>query len=193
MGGDSRPAVVKIGGGLLAVSGALERTAAALASASAQRHLVVVPGGGPFAETVRRFEVEHGLSPTAAHWMAMLGQDQYAQVLVERITGAMLVHGPDGIAAALAAGRTAVLAPYRWMRDADVLPHSWDATGDSVAAFVAGALDADLLVLVKPVAGPAEELTDRSFGNTLPAGIPVVVLAEPEVERLPEVVRRAGG
>ena len=47
----------------------------------------------------------------------------------------------------------AVLAPYRWMRAADVLPHTWDATSDSVAAFVAGALDAERLVLVKPVDG----------------------------------------
>ena len=44
----------------------------------------------------------------------------------------------------------AVLAPSRWMRAADVLPHDWDATSDSVAAFVAGALDAERLVLIKP-------------------------------------------
>jgi len=30
-------------------------------------------------------------------------------------------------------------APSRWMRAADVLPHTWGATSDSVAAFVAGA------------------------------------------------------
>lgn len=187
------PVIVKVGGGLLTVPGALDRAASALTTASSHRPLVVVPGGGPFADTVRRFDAEHGLAPESAHWMAILGQDQYAYVLAERIPGASLVHGPDGIAAELAARRIAILAPYRWMRDADVLPHSWDATGDSVAAFVAGALDANLLVLLKPAAGPVGELTDRCFSDTLPAGISVMVLGASDVERLPELVRRAPG
>ena len=186
------PVVVKVGGGLLALPGALERAGCALALASAYRPLVVVPGGGPFADTVRRFETEHGLAPVSAHWMAILGQDQYAHVLVERIPEASLVHGPEETAAELAARRIAVLAPYQWMRGADVLPHSWDATGDSVAAFVAGALDAELLVLLKPAAGPIDELTDRCFRETLPAGLSVKVLGASDVERLPELVRGVG-
>jgi hypothetical protein len=62
-----------------------------------------------------------------------------------------------------------------------------------VAAFVAGAIDADLLVLVKPVAGAVDELADPWFGATLPAGLPVVVLGVEEVERLVEVVELAPG
>ena len=64
-----------------------------------------------------------------------------------------------------------MLAPYRWMRAADVLPHSWDVTSDSVAAFVAGALDAARLVLVKPATVPSEPV-DRCFRHELPAGLP---------------------
>ena len=85
----------------------------------------------------------HGLSDDAAHWMAILAMDQYAHVLAQRIERAVLVEEPGGIGPAVGAGRPAVLAPYRWMRSADVLPHSWEATSDSVAAFIAGALDAD--------------------------------------------------
>src|SRR2546427_3560943 len=39
--------------------------------------------------------------------------------------------GETEIAAALAAGRIPVLAPFRWLRTADPLPHSWDVTSDS--------------------------------------------------------------
>jgi aspartokinase-like uncharacterized kinase len=184
------PAIVKVGGGLLSL-GALERTSAALATAAARRPFVVVPGGGPFVDAVRRFESDHGLSPVAAHWMAILGQDQYAHALAERIPNASLVSGPEQIVSELSAGRIPVLAPYRWMRDADVLPHSWDATGDSVAAFVAGAVDADLLVLVKPASGTLAELTDRCFEDILPAGVVVVVVDAAEVERLPHVLDTA--
>ncbi len=184
-------AVVKVGGGLLTTSGALQRTADALAAAAGQRRLVIVPGGGPFADAVRTFDEAHGLSPAAAHWMAILAQDQFAHVLAERVPGAVLAWSTDTIAQALVAQRIPVLAPSRWMLAADVLPHQWDATGDSVAAFVAGALDAELLVLVKPVRGTAGDLADASFSAALPADLPVVVVGVGELERLTELLRNA--
>ena len=79
-----------------------------------------------------------------------------------------------------------MLAPYRWMRSADVLPHSWDATSDSVAAFVAGALDAARLVLIKPADGPPDELVD----GVLPAwccrpDLPWTVIGWERLDELP--------
>lgn len=163
--------VVKVGGGLSNIPGALESVAAALASAGRRQRLVVVPGGGPFADSVRRFAELAPLSDDAAHWMAMLGMEQYAHVLAERIP-APLVEEPGAVSLALASAGVVVLAPYRWMRAADVLPHSWDATSDSVAAFVAGALDAERLVLLKPVdPAPGQRLTDSCFESVRPAGL----------------------
>ena len=183
--------VVKVGGGLLAIPGALERVAGALAAAAERRRLVIVPGGGPFADAVRRFDATHGLSPMAAHWMAILAQDQYAHALAERVPGATLASDPATISAAHAAGRVPVLAPSRWMLAADVLPHGWDATSDSVAAFVAGALDAEVLVLVKPAGGSVGELTDAWFEAALPAGLSVLVLGVEEMDRLGELLKPA--
>jgi hypothetical protein len=57
------------------------------------------------------------------------------------------------------------------MRAADVLPHSWSASSDSVAAFVTGALDAERLVLIKPVDGDVD-VVDACFGQVLPRGLP---------------------
>jgi aspartokinase-like uncharacterized kinase len=169
--------VVKVGGGLSGIAGALDAVAAALASAGRRRRLVVVPGGGPFADSVRRFADGTPLSDDATHWMAMLGMDQYAHVLAERIP-APLVEEPGAIAAAVGQAGVAVLAPYRWMRAADVLPHSWDATSDSVAAFVAGALDAERLVLIKPMEEtPGQRLTDPCFESVRPAGLRCEIVA----------------
>ncbi len=145
-----RLVVIKIGGGLSAIPGALESTCAAVAESGRRTSIVVVPGGGPFADAVRAFDLEHRISPDAAHWMAMLAMDQYAHVLTEGIEGAVLVEEAGAVVAAVDPVGVAVLAPSRWMRAADVLPHTWDATSDSVAAFVAGALDAEQLILVKP-------------------------------------------
>jgi len=166
-----RLTVVKVGGGLSAIPGALDSVAAALASAGRRCRLVVVPGGGPFADSVRHFADTVPISDDASHWMAMLGMDQYAHMLAERIP-APLVEEPGAVAAAVGQVGVAVLAPYRWMRAADVLPHSWDATSDSVAAFVAGALDAERLVLIKPVdQAHGLRLTDPCFESVRPAGL----------------------
>ena len=69
------------------------------------------------------------------------------------------------------------------MRSADVLPHTWDVTSDSVAAFVAGAVDAARLVLIKPVAEPAQPV-DPYFVTALPSGMPYSVVGCDRLEEL---------
>jgi len=171
--------VVKVGGGLSAIPGALDVVGRGIAAAARRHRILVVPGGGPFADAVRAFEQREPLSADAAHWMAILAMDQYAQVLVERIPGAALLDEPGAIRAALpSAGGIAVLAPARWLRAADVLPHNWSATSDSAAAFVAGALDASHLVLIKPRrASTPADLVDESFAAVLPVGLRWSVLS----------------
>ena len=92
------PIVVKVGGGLLASPGALGHVCDTLSRVARRRAVVVVPGGGPFADAVREFERRFGLSADAGHWMALLAMDQYAQVLAERIPDAELVEDAGGIA-----------------------------------------------------------------------------------------------
>jgi aspartokinase-like uncharacterized kinase len=71
------------------------------------------------------------------------------------------------------------------MRSADVLPHSWEVTSDSIAAFVAGALDAARLILIKPSSGLAEPL-DPYFPAALHAGMPYSVIGCDQLELLAE-------
>jgi 5-(aminomethyl)-3-furanmethanol phosphate kinase len=180
--------VIKIGGGLTWVPGALDRVCLTVGSLSRERRLVVVPGAGPFADVVREFDRRVGLSPDVAHWMAILGMDQYAHVLASRIPDAVLVEEPGCVREALAAGAV-VLAPSRWMRSADVLPHSWDVTSDSIAAFVAGALDARRLILIKPDSAAAEPV-DPYFFTTLPSGLSHSIIGADRIEDLAEELSR---
>jgi aspartokinase-like uncharacterized kinase len=184
----SRLVVVKLGGGLARVAGGLAAAGAALSRAARRRPLLVVPGGGVLADAVRAAERELSLSPAAAHWMAVLAMDQYAYAVVSATPGAVVVHDAVEIQAALGAGQVPVLAPYRWLLAADPLPHRWEVTSDSIAAFVAGALDAELLVLLKPVAGPVDALVDECFREVVPRGLDVVALGSAELEQLEDIV-----
>ncbi len=168
--------VVKIGGALLATRGSLDLAARALESAVARGDgLVVLPGGGPFAETVRRVDAALGISQDAAHWMAILGMDQHAHLFASRSTRTRIVEHPAEITGALMHSRLPVLAPYRWLRARDPLPHSWDVTSDSIAAWMAGDLGAQRLVLVKPVVGDRAALVDAYFERALPPSVRVVI------------------
>ena len=159
--------VVKIGGGLLAALEDLDRVLAAIASLARSCRLLVVPGGGPFADTVRGVDRRVGLPDAAAHWMAVLAMDQYAHLLAARLETAAIVSTLAEAIVALEAGRIPVLAPSRWLQEEDPLPHTWDVTSDSIAAWIAGVSGARELVLVKP-RGATGELVDRCFARVLP-------------------------
>ena len=187
----ARISVIKIGGALASIPGALAAVCDGVAAAGRIAPLAIVPGGGPFADAVREFGRRHAVSSDAAHWMAMLAMDQYAHVLLECIAGSVLVEEAAAVLARVDPVGIAILAPYRWMRAADVLPHSWDATSDSVAAFVAGALDAARLVLIKAADG-GDELMDGCFRSVVPAGLPVEVLGWERVTELPRLLESSG-
>ena len=106
--------------------------------------------------------------------MAILAMDQYAHVLASESRGPCWWRSP-GRSAPRSAGGVAVLAPSRWLRAADVLPHNWDATSDSVAAFVAGALDAERLDADQAGRGwRAAEQVDACFAAGGAGGVAVV-------------------
>jgi aspartokinase-like uncharacterized kinase len=181
--------VVKVGGGLLAKAGAFELVVEALTAFRPGRRLVVVPGGGPFADAVRQMFRRIKIGEDAAHWMAVLGMDQYAHALAARIPDAALVDAAAGITAALQTGQLPVLAPYRWLRAVDPLPHSWDVTSDSLAAWLTGALGARRVVLIKPADQDHKKLVDSYFLRTLPPGVEHLIVTAGDLGQLDLALR----
>jgi (4-(4-[2-(gamma-L-glutamylamino)ethyl]phenoxymethyl)furan-2-yl)methanamine synthase len=182
--------VVKLGGGVLSHAEHFEGALTAIAAAAREHPLLVVPGGGPFADAVREVDRRYGLADVAAHWMAVLAMDQYAHLVVARLAGAVLVEAPAEIAAALGAGRVPVLAPSRWLRAADPLPHSWDVTSDSLAAWIAGVAGASRLVLIKPP-GASGQVVDAYFSGTLPPSVTSVIVTADHMDELRSALSRS--
>lgn len=188
--------VVKVGGGLLAHQGALDAVLAELSAAAVHCGVLVVPGGGPFADAVRTVDRHVGLTDEAAHWMAVLAMDQYAHLLASRAADATLItrvsdlRVPDG--RRFNTRRVArpsglfVMAPYSWLRAEDPLPHSWAVTSDSIAAWVAGQVGSQRLVLVKAPgsAGDASDLVDPYFATALPREVDCRIVPADDLARL---------
>lgn len=197
-------AVVKVGGSLLE-SGSLPSLLTTLGELVKTQRLVVVPGGGPFAEGVRRACSLHDPGPSAAHWMAILAMDQHAHLLAGLLPTARLATGPHQIAKVLAEGLLPVLSPFRWLEAVDPLPHGWHVTSDSIAAWVAAQLSARRLVLLKalpgvpatggdvlaevPLGSPAlAGIVDEHFARAVPPGLECWIVSGREPQRCSELL-----
>ncbi len=124
------PFVMKIGGSLIdsvpGISGALMASPCPV---------LVIPGGGPFANLVRTLHAPDNES----HWMAVLGMEQYGWYIASYgINASPDLQVPE---------RPTVLLPYTLMLKEDPLPHHWGITSDTIAAWVAYRLGLDLVIL----------------------------------------------
>lgn len=184
--------VVKLGGGVLAQQTDFERVLETISAAASKTKLLIVPGGGPFADAVRHVYQDMLLSEEAAHWMAVLAMDQYAHLVASRLVRGRVATTPASVSAILESGDVPVLAPSRWLQDVDPLPHSWDVTSDSIAAWIAGALGAHHLVLVKPSNASGIELVDVYFAHALPPKVEHSIVPADQIHALASALRPKG-
>jgi len=146
--------VIKLGGSLADS----EAAAALMRGLSARRpgRLIVVPGGGEFAETVRSAQRRHAFADRAAHHMALLAMHQSAIMLAALAPGFAVAESPAEFESAWQREVTPVWAPARMALAATDLPASWDVTSDSLAAWLAARTGAARLVVVKSGQVPEE-------------------------------------
>lgn len=163
--------VVKIGGSLLG-SRRLDSILAAIAAARPAR-IVVVPGGGPFADAVRDAQALAGFGDALAHRLALDAMGHVAEILADR-SPALAVARAGEFAALHRASRVPVWDPGDLRSGRSGVPETWDVTSDSLAAWVAADVAANRLVLVKSAdAPPGASPADLSAAGLVDAAFPV--------------------
>jgi aspartokinase-like uncharacterized kinase len=171
-------AVVKLGGST-AYDARLSIWVAALAGSALP--LVIVPGGGPFANQVREAQKRMGFSDEAAHAMAILAMDQFGHFILDRDDSLVPTQSFEDIERALDAGRIPVWLPSSLAIPAPDIRASWDMTSDSIAAWLAGKVGANGLLLIKQTSAfskrdcitslTAKGILDAGFSSMLPTGV----------------------
>ena len=186
--------VVKLGGSLLH-DPLLPAWLSRLATQGAGQ-VVIVPGGGPFADAARTLQKEWRVNELCAHNMAVLGMAQCAHLLHGIEPRLALADSEAGLRARLAEGRAAIWLPLTLQRDAPDALTNWDVTSDSLAAWLALRLGARGVVLVKSCPVPAQAtpaelaaagIVDRAFPGYAEqcarAGIACSVLTRTDIDR----------
>jgi 5-(aminomethyl)-3-furanmethanol phosphate kinase len=144
--------VIKVGGSLGENSN-LQTLLQSISDFATRYKILIVPGGGIFANTVRDYEQRFGLAGEAGHWMSILAMDQYGHLLASMVENSTLVQDLDAARMAISSGKIPIFLPYHFLAKTDVLPKSWDVTSDSIAAWIADLAEARQLILLKSVDG----------------------------------------
>jgi 5-(aminomethyl)-3-furanmethanol phosphate kinase len=145
--------VIKVGGSLSQNPTKLRVLCSKLSGLSVHMGLVVVAGGGEFADVARRLDCTLKLSAYASHRMAILGMDAYGFAIADLIENAVVVDTFEKAKQAIEDRKLAVFLPSRFMFSEDPLPNAWDVTSDSISAYIAGKLEAKKIVLITDVDG----------------------------------------
>ena len=144
---------MKVGGSLALNPQKLRILCRKLSDISKKQKLIIIPGGGEFADTVRTLDKRFNLSEQSSHQMAILAMDQYGHLLANLIGNSCLVDKLENVKTVLDSGKLPIFLSSSYFACADPLPNSWDITSDSIAAHIAGQLGACKIVLITDVDG----------------------------------------
>lgn len=162
------PLVVKLGG---STAGRIEMEQWIAVLASATLPLVIVPGGGPFADQVRFSQKEMHFSDAAAHEMAILAMEQFGIVIAERHPRFQPARSLHDLEMIVAEGGVPVWLPSQMTRSADIA-QSWDVTSDSLAALLCWQIGSRHLLLCKQVDPGARDLQALVDNGVVDAMLP---------------------
>lgn len=113
--------------------------------------LILVPGGGLFADCIRSAQALMGLDDATAHRLALIAMGQFGIALAAHSGSFAPATTKEEIDGALMRGTVPVWLPEKMASGAQDLPASWDVTSDSLAAWLARAVAARRLLLIKSI------------------------------------------
>jgi aspartokinase-like uncharacterized kinase len=125
---------------------------------------VLLAGGGAMADCIRQAHRLQGLDEETCHWLCIRVMSVTARLVAAMLPEAEVATALDAIIAAnCESSRLQMVDPLPVLEQADAasplikprpLPHTWDVTSDSIAAWVACRIEATELVLLKSALPP---------------------------------------
>jgi hypothetical protein len=159
--------VVKVGGSLALYPEKLRILCSRLRKVSKKHKLIVVPGGGEFADVVRNLDKRFSLSCSVSHRMAILGMEQYGFLLSDLMPDSVVVGKLEEIEYFLDLDKVPVFLPSNLMFSLDPLENSWDVTSDSIAVYLADQLQVRKVLLTTDVDGVYTDDPKTNLGAKL--------------------------
>lgn len=153
---------IKLGGSLLS-SNSLKMWLSIIIEFGAGQ-LVIVPGGGIFANHVRDAQKKWKFNDKTAHQMALLAMEQYAHFLKAYAPDLTLSDSIKGIENAVNLGKIPVWLPFKMVDQCQELSANWSLTSDSLTLWLASQLNAEHAMIVKSLS--ANQMNARQLSQS---------------------------
>jgi 5-(aminomethyl)-3-furanmethanol phosphate kinase len=132
--------VVKIGGSLF------PEDAIRLGEALIDKNVLVICGGGAFADKIREYDKYVGFSNKSNHKAAILCMDILGILLADKIEDSEIVYSLKAARKVDKEFRLPILLPSKLFEFIDPLLHSWNVTSDSISLYISNLLQTKLLI-----------------------------------------------
>lgn len=119
---------------------------------SRNHNVVIVPGGGEFADNVREMQRQIKFDEQTAHRLALLAMSQYGYLMAGLNSTIQIVDDISKLLSEMDKQLPLLWLPNCLLDDFSEIPASWDYSSDSVAVWLASKLAARQLILVKSIA-----------------------------------------
>ena len=139
--------VIKIGGSLYSSKFLIE--CLEVIQRYAEINIIIVPGGGPFADLVRVADQQFKLDQEHAHNMAVLGMQQFANLIASLKPEFELASTKEEIKKSWQQSRVSIWEPYYLVKNYCGLARNWAVTSDSLAAWLAHYLSIENVIYIK--------------------------------------------
>jgi len=165
--------IVKIGGKILENKENLESTIAQfkhICENNIVQKIIIIPGGGTYANFVRKIDEKISIGDELSHWMAIFAMNCNGIELSQKYNDIKFFDNLGELKKSNE--RIAVFLPYDFINQRDELPHIWDVTSDSITVYIAHHLGLKDCFLIKDIDGIISnnneilrELTTSEYNN----------------------------
>jgi aspartokinase-like uncharacterized kinase len=133
--------VIKLGGSLF------PEDAIKLCKALIGEDVIVICGGGDFANKIREYDNRINFSSTSTHKAAILCMDIIGILLADKVEGAKAVYSFEDAKNVIGEGKLPILLPSKLLEYLDPLEHSWKVTSDSISVYISSLLKSKILIV----------------------------------------------
>lgn len=146
--------IVKIGGKILENKENLASTISQfkhICENNIVQKIILIPGGGTYANFVRKLDKKISIGDELSHWMAIFAMNYNGIRINQEYLQLTCFTNLNELKKSKE--KIAIFLPYDFLYQLDELPHSWSVTSDSIAVYIAHQLGLKDCFLIKDIDG----------------------------------------
>jgi aspartokinase-like uncharacterized kinase len=162
--------VVKLGGSLYHQPTLLQQWLDILTVQSKVMPVIIVPGGGPFADQVRQAQLRYKFNDHHAHHMALLAMAQFGILLSDLLGNANTFNLPNEVDINSKQQGLLIWLPNSKLLQFSGINQNWDITSDSLSLWLSQQLSSSCLSIVKSIEPTSTQISQLSKDDILDKG-----------------------